>query len=114
VLYFNCLLNNTNSTLDTNARLLTEQAMASLNMTMDQILEFEQNWNDYWWLSYENLTSNFIASNATYQNMFGLAYWQWANSTYSEAVDGQPSWKWVQQYHQFYGYYEMLYFKQQL
>jgi hypothetical protein len=73
---FNLLVNNTNTTSAKNQRLWLEQSLYSYtNMTTDQIAEFSENWNHYWWISYENLTNYYIPSNSTYQNQLGLAYW---------------------------------------
>lgn len=56
--WFNLLVNNTNTTTAKNQRLWLEQTLYSYtNMTTDQLAEFSENWNYYWWISYENLTT---------------------------------------------------------
>jgi len=45
-----------------------------------------------WWFWSNYVAANNINSLPEYQNEHGLAYWQWANSTYSEMVNNDQSW----------------------
>lgn len=105
-------MNNTDST-DAAFRLNWQyQLQTQYGLSQNQTAEFTTNWNELWWQQYNNLTANYTASEAMYQNEMGLAYWQWANSTYSQMAIGYQSWYYGSgnSYYMFPGNFEYLYF----
>lgn len=107
---FNYLLNGTDDTEVYN-RLGQEMQLKTLwGMNFDQAAEFEMNYNEMWWQYYNMLVMDYTSSPAEYQNEMGLAYWQWANSTYSEMTHGYTSWYYLNNY-MFPGNMEMKFFQ---
>ena len=82
------LVNNTDSEDTYNRINFQYQLQTSYGLSQNQSIEFTYNFNEMWWQMYNNLTVNYTVSNSTYQNEWGLMYWQWANSTYSEMATG--------------------------
>lgn len=80
-------------------------------LTWQQLKVVKSNWQSL----YRTTSDNFFATeltpvNATYQNEFGAAYWQWANGYISQTYDSKASMGEV--YQGWYaGYYEISYFK---
>ena len=67
-----------------------------------------------WWFWSNYVAANNINSLPEYQNEHGLAYWQWANSTYSYMTNSVQSWAQMGGLvtsTQFPGFMEMKYFQ---
>jgi hypothetical protein len=68
-------------------------------LSQNQTAEFTSNWNELYWMQYNNLTNTtninpyMTPSNNTDMNEFSVAYWQWVNSTYSQNLGGYNSWR---------------------
>jgi len=93
-------MNYLTNTSDANNRLGQIMQMQTMwTLSANQTMEWASNWNELWWFWSNYVAANNINSLPEYQNAHGLAYWQWANSTYSAMVNNDQKWgdqSWVQ------------------
>ena len=82
-----------------------------LGLTYQQINSLTNNWNKYYALSEDAFyTQVNLPCNSTYQNNFGIMYWQWANSFVTADKFSEPSMAMVYPAN-YAGYNEIGYFK---